>query len=217
MVRWFLALAICFGLSNAVLAGPDGRVRVIDADTIAVGGQTVRIFGIDAPEADQTCTRPDGSTWACGAWATEQVRAAYEGRRVACEAIERDRYDRIVARCFAGGADIAMRIVRSGWATAYQRFAMDYVEAEKEAVIAARGIFSGRMQQPGDFRQNGGVAAVAAPAGCAIKGNISNSGRIYHMPGQENYNRTRIDTSRGERWFCSQAEARAAGWRAARR
>jgi hypothetical protein len=53
---------------------------------------------------------------------------------------------------------------------------------------------------------------------CRIKGNISiNSGeRIYHMPGQEYYEDTRIRPEFGERWFCSEADARAAGWRRAR-
>jgi endonuclease YncB( thermonuclease family) len=51
-------------------------------------------------------------------------------------------------------------------------------------------------------------------AGCRIKGNIGSSGnRIYHVPGSSSYNATRIDTAKGERWFCSEAEARAAGWR----
>ncbi|ABC90804.1 hypothetical conserved protein [Rhizobium etli CFN 42] len=56
-------------------------------------------------------------------------------------------------------------------------------------------------------------------AGCNIKGNISiGSGeRIYHMPGQEFYLETRISPQYGERWFCSEAEARAAGWRRAGR
>lgn len=49
---------------------------------------------------------------------------------------------------------------------------------------------------------------------CRIKGNIAMSGeRIYHVPGAPYYYATRIDTARGERWFCSEAEARAAGWR----
>lgn len=54
---------------------------------------------------------------------------------------------------------------------------------------------------------------------CKIKGNISiNSGeRIYHMPGQENYSATKISPQYGERWFCSEAEARTAGWRKAGR
>jgi hypothetical protein len=53
--------------------------------------------------------------------------------------------------------------------------------------------------------------------GCVIKGNISSNGRIYHVPGQEHYDRTRISPSKGERWFCSESDARAAGWRRARR
>lgn len=54
--------------------------------------------------------------------------------------------------------------------------------------------------------------------GCSIKGNVSvNSGeRIYHLPGQEFYAETVIRPEYGERWFCSEAEARAAGWRRAR-
>lgn len=54
---------------------------------------------------------------------------------------------------------------------------------------------------------------------CNIKGNISiNSGaKIYHVPGQENYTATIIRTEYGERWFCSEADARAAGWRKAGR
>lgn len=55
-------------------------------------------------------------------------------------------------------------------------------------------------------------------AGCSIKGNISmNTGeRIYHVPGQEHYTETMISLGKGERWFCSEAEAKAAGWRRAR-
>lgn len=53
------------------------------------------------------------------------------------------------------------------------------------------------------------------PSGCDIKGNISfDSGeKIYHLPGQEYYSITNIDTSYGERWFCTEAEALANGWR----
>lgn len=49
---------------------------------------------------------------------------------------------------------------------------------------------------------------------CSIKGNVSTRGeRIYHVPGQKYYDDTRISASHGERWFCSEEEARAAGWR----
>lgn len=55
-------------------------------------------------------------------------------------------------------------------------------------------------------------------ADCKIKGNISSSGeKIYHVPGGQYYNQTQINTSKGERWFCSTSEATAAGWRASKR
>ena len=57
------------------------------------------------------------------------------------------------------------------------------------------------------------VAAQKAPQGCPIKGNISENGRIYHVPWSRDYAKTRIDTAKGERWFCSEKEALEAGWR----
>jgi hypothetical protein len=54
-------------------------------------------------------------------------------------------------------------------------------------------------------------------AACDVKGNISASGeKIYHVPGQKYYGATRINPLGGERWFCSEAEARNAGWRRSR-
>jgi hypothetical protein len=62
-----------------------------------------------------------------------------------------------------------------------------------------------------------GVALPASAQECNIKGNVSTRGeRIYHVPGQKYYNETRISASHGERWFCSEEEARAAGWRRSR-
>lgn len=61
------------------------------------------------------------------------------------------------------------------------------------------------------------ATTLAARQNCTIKGNISEHGVIYHMPGDEHYAETRIDTQRGERWFCTEAEARTEGWRRAMR
>lgn len=56
--------------------------------------------------------------------------------------------------------------------------------------------------------------ATARPgSGCQIKGNIGARGKIYHVPGSTWYEKTQIDESQGERWFCTEEEARAAGWR----
>ncbi len=111
-----------------------------------------------------------------------------------------------------------MRLVRGGVAEAARKYSLDYVDAEKAAWFEGLGIWRGRVQSPADFRA--GVDAVAqrpAQADCTIKGNISENGYIYHMPGQLYYAATKISRLRGERWFCTEAEAQAAGWRRARR
>jgi hypothetical protein len=59
---------------------------------------------------------------------------------------------------------------------------------------------------------------VSSKPGCVIKGNISlrTGERIYHLPGQRYYDRTVISPENGERWFCTQEEAVANGWRRAK-
>ncbi|MCU0908875.1 MAG: thermonuclease family protein [Rhodobacteraceae bacterium] len=197
-----------------------GTVRVIDGDSLEIAGTRVRLFAVDAPELDQTCDAPGGGIWACGDWAAGQVRAAFGGQRAECTVVDIDQYGRAVARCTAGSADMGARIVAEGWAMAYRRYGLDYDLAEKGAAAAGRGIWSGGAEAPEAYRARmrpTSAAPAAAPGDCVIKGNISGSGRIYHLPGQEDYDRTGINESRGERWFCSEAEAEAAGWRRARR
>lgn len=216
------ALFVLILCAPAALAEPSGRIAVIDGDTWDVGGVRVRLHGIDAPEQDQTCTTEQGVPWACGAWVTDRVRALYQGRQATCRAVDRDRYGRIVARCTVAGADAGRRLVGEGLAFAYRRYSTEYVLDEKGAAVNDRGLHGSNVQSPAQFRRSQRApdpAPAATPSGCAIKGNISpGSGEaIYHVPGQQHYDRTRISPEKGERWFCSEAEARAAGWRRARR
>ena len=91
-------------------------------------------------------------------------------------------------------------------------------DAAGKAKIAKAGIWSGTFVMPSDFRHSqqsaGPDTGNTAPGQCLIKGNISSKGeRIYHVPGARYYDVTVIDTAKGERWFCSEAEAVATGWR----
>lgn len=212
----FVLAALPFGpLAAETFSGP---VRVIDADTWDVGDQRVRLFGIDAPEMDQTCTDRQGRTWACGQWATDETRRRYDGRLATCEAVETDRYDRTVARCSVGAEDAGRALVSDGIAFAFRRYSLDYDLDEKGAAVNARGLHASRVQSPAEFRRSQAAGPPPPVHDCAIKGNVSAKGeRIYHLPGQEHYDRTRISTQNGERWFCTEAEARAAGWRKARK
>lgn len=192
---------------------------MIDADTWDVGGERVRLFGIDAPEIDQTCREPQGQSWACGVWASDQVRQRYGGRMVTCERLGRDRFGRTVARCFLDDRDVAREMVAAGLAFAYRRYSSDYVVDEKAAALKVLGLHASLVQPPAEFRSARVASGNLPPSpDCALKGNISSGGeRIYHVPGQSHYQRTRISIARGERWFCSEEQARASGWRRARR
>ncbi|MEM6372258.1 MAG: thermonuclease family protein [Pseudomonadota bacterium] len=215
-------LRICSVLVLCVLglpAGADvtGTVRVIDADTLDVGDTRVRLHAIDAPEMDQTCLTEFNTGFDCGVWARTQVAARFEGAHAVCRQRDTDRYGRVVATCIVRGVDMGQHIVSEGWAFAYRRFGMDYDLDEKAAYVADRGLHGHRVQSPAQFRQTRAKGRFPPDPACRIKGNISDNGRIYHVPGQAFYERTGINPARGERWFCSGAEARAAGWRAARR
>ncbi|NDW01065.1 thermonuclease family protein [Yangia sp. PrR002] len=200
-----------------------GSLHVIDGDTFDVGDVRVRLFGVDAPEQGQTCDGDGTPQWNCGAWVTDEVRARYDGRRARCERLDTDRYGRAVARCSVDGEDMGRTLVSEGLLFAYRDYSMDYDLDEKRAAVRGVGLHGAQVQRPAAYRAETRRAANAAaleeaPEGCVIKGNISSKGaRIYHSPGQQHYGPTRIDESAGERWFCSAAEAEAAGWRPARR
>ncbi len=141
---------------------------------------------------------------------------------VACRERDRDRYGRIVAVChIAGlrGPDVNAMMVAEGWALAYRRFSSDYIKFENGARKSRKGIWRGTFVPPWDWRKGTRLPVNdIQPRACNIKGNIGRGGaRIYHVPGGQYFARTRIGPKRGERWFCSEAEARSAGWRRSRR
>lgn len=212
-----LKILLCLGLvcAGAAHANPSGTIRVIDGDTFDIGGDRVRLFGVDAPEIGQPCVL-NRQQIDCGRWVTDLVRARFDGREARCDLHEFDRYGRHVASCTVAGDDMGQVIVTEGWAIAYRRYSMRYDLDEKAAALAGRGLWSAALQEPEAYRATTSAAPAAPDAACNIKGNISNSGRIYHRPGNRDYDRTVINESSGERWFCSPAEAEAAGWRAAR-
>jgi endonuclease YncB( thermonuclease family) len=153
-VRFFL---LCALLAGAVAASAwfadretvkvSGRVRIIDGDSLVVGGTEIRLYGIDAPEYFQTCTRA-GRPWRCGLDAKDALRAATTGRAVSCSPREQDRYGRTVAECRAGGVDLGAAMVKGGMAVAYGAYGAD----ERDARDARRGIWSSQFDRPADWR-----------------------------------------------------------------
>ena len=204
---------ICLGAGPALAMSLTGTARVVDGDTIEMSGQILRLIGIDAPELAQPCER-DGKPWACGDWSRDALRTRLSGRDLSCSGTEQDRYGRWLVTCQLDGRDLGQILVRTGEAFAYRRYSVVYVPDEAKAQGEGRGLWAGTTQSPEAYRHPDS----AVPQGCALKGNISASGqRIFHAPGQRDYEATRIDPAKGERWFCSTEAARRAGWRAARR
>jgi endonuclease YncB( thermonuclease family) len=203
-----------------------GRASVIDGDTIEIRGTRIRLSGIDAPESRQSCSDGGGASYPCGRRAAFALADKIGASNLACEVEDHDRYGRSVATCRLGDLDVNGWLVSSGWALAYRQYSTAYVGAEAAARAAKAGIWQGDFTPPWDWRADERpaksttvpVASSTKRASCTIKGNVSAKGeRIYHMPGQEHYARTVISPAKGERWFCSESEARSAGWRPAMR
>ena len=205
--------------SNSSAESVVGRASVIDGDTLEIHGTRIRLHGIDAPESSQSCL-VGGKKSRCGQRAALALADKIGSQTVTCEPKDRDQYQRVVAVCSAGGEDLNGWLVAEGWAMAYRQYSTDYIRQEKAASNAKNGIWQGDFVAPWDWRRGKRLAATETqqPKTCRIKGNIGRGGaHIYHIPGGQYYGPTRIDTSRGERWFCSEADARRAGWRKSRR
>ena len=195
-----------------------GRARVVDGDTLVIKGQVVRLYGIDAPEPTQTCRTAHGSRWRCGQRAIRQLRRLTRRRKIECLIKVKDDQGRPSAVCLAGKRDINRAMVRQGLAWAFRDQSSAYSAVEERAKKARRGLWRGKAQAPWDYRSKSWrVAEARAPDGCPIKGDISRRGKIYHVPWSRRYRRVRVNMRNGERWFCSEREALAAGWRAPRR
>jgi endonuclease YncB( thermonuclease family) len=191
-----------------------GQAKVIDGDTLEIAGERVRLEGIDAPEAGQTCGGGWFGSWSCGSQATAQLRWLVGARRVECEAAGRDKYGRVLGWCSVGEQDINAEMVRTGFAWAFVKYSTRYQAIEAKARQAKIGIWKGSAQPPWLYRESRWqVAETDAPKGCAIKGNITENGHIYHMPWSPWYAKVKVEPAKGEHWFCTEQEASEAGFR----
>lgn len=195
-----------------------GVASVIDGDTDEIHGTRIRLHGIDAPESGQQCRDNADLTCRCGQTAALALADRVGRATATCRGSETDNYGRLIAVCFQGGEDLNRWMVEQGWAVAFRRYSADDVSSETAAKNSAIGIWSGSFVMPWDWRRGERLAdrseAEPRAGDCLLKGNINFGGdRIYHVAGGRSYAQTKITESKGERWFCSEAEARAAGWR----
>lgn len=206
-------------------------VGVVDGDTlkVRVAGRTerVRVIGIDTPELKQReCFAQQASSRMQSLVQSRDVRLVADPSQA-----NRDRYDRLLRHVLlADGRSVAELLIEGGFGREYTYAApyygqAAYRKAEAAARAAHRGIWSSGCTAGAAGAAPAAGAATTSSSGsggtCAsptIKGNISSEGeRIYHVPGGQFYAVTKISTAKGERWFCTEEQARAAGWRPSER
>jgi endonuclease YncB( thermonuclease family) len=236
-------VALCVAVScSEVRAGGviSGTPKIVDGDTVQIGEAKIRLQGIDAPETDQLCLDAKQHTWACGISARDELIEHSAGRSWDCDISGADRYGRSLGTCFVEGEDVNAWMVHNGWALSFLKYSHTYDADEAVARAARAGLWQGAFIAPWDWRHRskqtlilgaatvpvdaqskllGAVSSAGAPdPNCVIKGNVNRKGeRIYHLPGQLNYPKTSMNKGMGERWFCTEGEAEAAGWRKATR
>ena len=221
---------------------PDGLtearvVRVVDGDTIVVeiaGGEYhLRYIGVDTPET----VDPNRPVGCYGPEASAHNKSLVEGKTVGLEkdVSDTDRYGRLLRYVWLPGEStdsgqpdmVNAALVRDGYAqvstyppdVAYQD---TFLRLQQEAREARRGLWgdvcTSATPTAAPAGSGSGVCDFSGTSEPVIKGNISTSSgeKIYHVPGQQYYDATVITPSKGERWFCTEADAVAAGWRKAK-
>jgi endonuclease YncB( thermonuclease family) len=218
-------------------------ITVTDGDTFRLGQAMYRLDGIDAPEIDQTCLDQAGDTWPCGSAARDRLRAHIGSRIVRCEdkGPDPDHKHRRIGICSIEDETTTLNewLVREGWAIKFEPSAKGRFAAEEaDARQNRRGLWSGCFAEPRDFRRwnlsaarlvGGGCQPghqnrtrvklfrvdTVMPPGCPIKAKLALRAigyeGIYHLPACGSYQRLK----RANRWFCSEEDASAAGFRKA--
>jgi len=219
------------------------EVSVTDGDTLILDGVTYRLDGIEAPQTDQTCLDDKGATWTCGIEARDRLRDYVRKGDVRCTDRGADSAyrKRRLGDCSVVGEAISINqwMVQEGWALNVDRSAKGRFKGDRDdASTNRKGLWKGCFVSPEALRRFTISTAVllgaacpkpnnwpirqklfpdepVMPTGCAIKGRINLRSQIagyagiYHLPSCRSYKRT----EHPHRWFCSEEEAQAEGFR----
>lgn len=118
-----------------------GRGGAVDGNTILLGRQSFRLFGMEAPSLGETCPNSNGGRWQCGQIARRELQRHLAAGPVVCQAVDQEGDAIFSAHCEVNGRDVAAAMVREGFAAAQYRDTPMYVQREGEAVRQLRGIW----------------------------------------------------------------------------
>ena len=212
-------------------------LAVIDGDSLSLKGRTVDLAGIDAPEIGQVCDE-SGHLTTCGLDAAYALRKLLEMETGAVQCSETSVPGRV--ECFAGTLDVAENLLAQGLAVALPDAPARYKNAESRARGVPLGIWKSTFVMPEEWRLGkrleletetihdaeartelpwrvSGVQVLPEPIThrdpCIIKGTVTASNdRVYFGPLDNGYDSVDASPRNGGRTFCSDDEARLAGW-----
>jgi endonuclease YncB( thermonuclease family) len=140
------------GTGALLAAGAVAQVpasAVIDGDTLRYEGTAVHLWGIDAPEIDQTCS--DG--WPAGKMAADRLASLIHDRKLVCN-LEKwpSTPGKAFALCKADGQDLSAAMVDAGMAWSYTAQTGDYTVPESNAMIGVRGVHAHDCMKAWEWR-----------------------------------------------------------------
>jgi endonuclease YncB( thermonuclease family) len=193
------------------------EIQVFDGNTIQIGNIVYNLVGIDAPELGQVCDA-NGNIQRCGLTAAYQLRKMLELGKASlkCQRLDVEASGATaLASCALGEQDVSLSMLQSGHAVLKPDAPPNYVAAQAQAQEAGLGIWGSTFVPPAEWRQ-GARLSVEDKEGheaCVIKGISEKGRRVYFGPLDDVYDKIDVAASPEGRTFCSEEEARLAGWR----
>lgn len=129
-----------------------GSAKVLSGDTLQIAGRYFRLYGVDAPEANQSCADASGRSYACGGQATNWLRGWIQNNELECRVMQQDDKGNMVGTCSLGEYDLGAALVNAGWAVAYEKYTDVYVPYQIQAQAERRGLWQGEFYMPWDWR-----------------------------------------------------------------
>lgn len=127
--------------------------RVISGDTLDLNGHVFHLFGIDAPEINQTCADSRGQSYSCGRQAAAWLSSWLQENPLECRVMQEDPNGTMVGTCSLGAYDLGAALVNAGWAVAYLQSTDIYVPYQMQAQKNRNGLWQGEFYMPWDWRK----------------------------------------------------------------
>ncbi len=185
------------GVAKRVVYPGEKVVEVIDGDTFFIANrQRIRLLGVDAPEMGYCFSKES----------KEALTKKILNKKVILKNVKVDRYRRILALVYVDGELINEYLTKNGFAL-YR-----WDDSAQPGVLKKAGDFA-RDHKIGVFSDDCYQTEPPKPK-CNIKGNIrdDNNVKTYLLPNCSHYPQTIVEKYKGEDWFCTEKEAKAAGF-----